>query len=226
MKAGIEIYNTSGDLLISSNEPNIYVHTYLPNLTMPTGVDPVVIPYAGWPETPTLLLRPRAGLWYGWTHIRRSGNNLLLYISNLGTRGTFDLALASTAKSVTNNGDEGFGLQIFDANGELNFSSSRKYPRVKQIAAVPGPNLTVANSTTSAAITTTFDDMPWVIFRDATQAVPFSVNESASSVGFYFSVNTAKTAISVRGSDTIASNSGNQYWGRNLYFPLCQIPGI
>lgn len=229
--AGVQLFNEQGIELLNTNDPMLIVMDHRLDVVFGSGLGSILLPYSGWPESPTILIRPRAGAWYGYFMIQREGNNVRVWLDTrligISPITPFDIAVACTPKASGMQPSQGYGLETFGPTGELLFSSAFRFPRIRQIARVPGPNLQVAGSTTSAAITYGADSMPWVIARDATQSVAFSGGAASipSAVGFYFSVNAARTSISVRADDT-TNNSNNQYWGRFLRFPLCIIQGI
>lgn len=229
---GVQIFNDQGIELVNTNDPMLVVLDYRLDVYFPNGgFGSVLVPYSGWPESPTVLIRPRAGAWYGWFRLEREGDNVRIWLDTrlvgVSSISPFDVAVACSPRAAAVRPSQGYGLETFGPDGQLLFSSAFRFPRIRQIAQVPGPNLQVAGSTTSAAITYGADTMPWVIARDAMQSVAFASSEpsTASAVGFYFSVNASRTAISVRADDT-TNNRNNQYWGRFLRFPLCIIQGI
>lgn len=234
MSAGLQVFNKEGVEIINTNDPNLVVISRGTMAAWAGGGIPapeVTVSYQGWPEAPFFLIRPRPGLWYGAaTMFKRSNNTVSLSLSsgNMNTfaRAEFDWALCCSPKASKVEPVSNFGLEVFDDNGDLIFSSNNLYPRIINIQRIKGPySLTGGPINQSVTIDKVFTEMPWVNIRDACLSYPHPAGPDGSySEEFSIMISSDFKTLSARISDSL-SPEYNQYQNGYMYYPLCIIPG-
>lgn len=164
MAVGLEVYNDAGALIIDSNSPN---YSLLASGTASSGSAV---------SFPTTTVRPLV-------FVRFNTPNRFVRVSDLTmssvTFQTYDLqegtgnfanpvsgsteykvfGVASTLSPVSN-----FGLNVFDAAGNLIYDSNREVPRVKQVVTVPAlPVVSDGNRASISAVSHSQGTNPWML---------------------------------------------------------------
>lgn len=214
MSAGFQVFNENGEEILNTNDPMLVVVA-----TGNSTGQVLSIPWPYWPEPPTLFIQPQAESWCGGLLIFRNpqSGNAEIYCA-----GVFKYALCVSSYRAPIVQSANYGLETYDEQGRLIFSSNYSFARILKIASVPGPytdyrgNI-VRQSTPISGFTT----MPWVIMNNASLTLPTEI----SSVEFLVKINSGLTTLTVTLGDSIME-SYNQYYLKNMYFPLANIAGI
>lgn len=165
MTAGLEIYNDAGSLLIDSINSN---YSLLASGTAASGTSV---------SFTTTTVRPLV-------FVRFNTPNRFVRISDLTNNSvtfqTYDLqeGTGNFANPVSGSteykvfgiastlapSNPGYGLNVFDASGNLIYDSNREVPRIKQVVTVPAlPAVSGGNRASISAITHSQGTNPWML---------------------------------------------------------------
>lgn len=233
MTVGYQVFNADGIEIINSNDPMLFV---IANGSSPAKswndiISLVTFSYSGWPEPPIVLIRPRPGIYYGNFSLKYLSANSAGIFLDTGNQSSlsfpaFDWAVCTSSRSGLINPAARYGLEVYDENGKLTFSSSMRFARIIKIQSIKGPYSTTGSPINQSSALSGFSEMPWVMMRDAGTTLPFPANgDGAVSISFSFSINAALSLFSARLDDSVAPQY-NQFQNGNMYFPLCLIPGL
>lgn len=213
---GFQFFNESGDETVNSNDPALIIIASGKNGTKLTS-----IPWRAWPEPPTIFIRPTPGRFIGGFSIHKSTLNSNAVV-DLGDGFDWVACCSSSNPSISARGT--FGLETFDANGNLVFSAANTFVRLTKIVSVPGPYSDYrGNIVPQTATLSGLSKMPWVNIRDACLSWPQSHADYGSwPESFLFSINSSFTALTVTLGDNVSDNN-NQYRNKLMYFPMGYI---
>lgn len=226
---GLQIFNDQGIEIINSNDPMPFVFAKGTVLSQPDNSYrgwQQIVNYSGWPEPPVVLIRPRSSSnYYGGFRIRYISPTQFAFTVG-GT--TFDWVACASARSAgLVPPANGYGIEVYDENGNLTFSSAMQFPRIITIQAIKAPYTTSGGSlvNTSATIGANFTSMPWLNLADVKTSLPFPANvDGASYEAFSVNVSADFKTLRARLSDTLVAQY-NQYQNSNMHIPMCVIPG-
>lgn len=219
MTSGMQVLNEAGVELVNTSDPILLVVERGNETTMPAGG----IPWRAWPACPIVFVRPRAPeTWVGGFLLNRF-NNGNVFIS---CSGKYEYVICTSASNYGIGSIGTSGLEVYDDNRKLLFSSNYQFARIKQILKVAGPYTTdrgvlVQQSAAFAG----FSKMPWIGIRDATWSLPYPAGDGAASEIFTVKINSAFNVLTTTLSDTL-NNNYNQYSSSFMYYPLAEIGGI
>lgn len=165
MPAGLEVYNDAGALIVDSNSPN---YSLLASGTASSGspvsftsttVRPLVFVRF---NTPNRFVRISAlssnSVTFQTYDLQEGTGNFSNPVSGSTEYKVFGIASTLAPSSP------GFGLNVFDAAGNLIYDSNREIPRVREVATVPGlPAVSDGNRATISAVTHSQGTNPWML---------------------------------------------------------------
>lgn len=165
MTAGLEVYNESGALIIDSNNPN---YSLLASGTASSGS---AVSFTSTTVRPLVFVRFNTP--NRFVRISALSNNSVTfqtYDLQEGT-GNFSNPVAGSTEymvfgiaSTLTPSDPGFGLNVFDASGNLIYDSNRVIPRIKQVVTVPAlPAVSDGNRATISAVSHSQGTNPWML---------------------------------------------------------------
>lgn len=220
---GIQFFNDAGIETVNSNDSTMVV--------VASGNKGTIVsrlPWSAWPEPPTIFIRPTPGIWLGGFSMNKGADNtVIMGAQGYGLGQGFDwVACCSSSNPAAQKPTTNFGLETFDANGKLMFSSNQRFVRVKTIASVLGPYTSYTGTIISQSVPISgFTEMPWVNIRDACVSYPIDHGEYGSwPEAFLFTINASFSVLTVTLGDTYMNNY-NQYYNKYMRFPLGFIDG-
>lgn len=178
-------------------------------------------PWPAWPEAPTVFIRPAPGSWCGGFMITRQGTNVKMYCA-----GAFEYVVCCSPTSWDPGVASTFGLETFDGNARMLFSTNRRFARITTILPIAGPVVTNRGEIIQGvAGMSGWTQMPWINIAMAglTGAIVAGGGDLSYQESYLISVNGNFTQMRMTIGDTIAA--GNYYAGRTVYFPLGFIAG-
>lgn len=179
--------------------------------------------WPAWPEPPTVFIRPAAESWCGgFVAYQRRSKQLVCYCS-----GVFEWVMCCSPTSWNPGGVRTFGLETFNADGSLLFSTNNRFARITTIVRIPGP--VVNNSgviVQGVAPLAGWQQMPWINISQATltRAIVAGGGDLSYQESYLVKVNAARTELRMTIGDTITP-SANQLAGKFAYFPMGYIAG-
>lgn len=229
MSTGFQVFNEQGIEIVNSSDPMPFVWA---SGTVDGSVETtVVLNYPGWPETPVVWIRPRAGNFYSFNMYRYSDGTLRFGAFNTSQNGLnyrvpYDWAVTASASAIGygGGGGDGYGIEVFDAQGRVTFSSTKRFARITHIQTIKAPYYP-GGMTTTAGISYPFSEMPWLQMNMACSTLPAPAGEYAISESFSVSVSSDFRTLTSKLSDTIVEQY-NQFQNSNIYFPMALIPGL
>lgn len=165
MTAGLEVYNDAGALVIDSNNPN---YSLLASGTVAAGT---AVSFATTTVRPLVFVRFNTP--NRFVRISDLTNNSVTFQTydlqeNTGNfanpvSGSTEYMVFGIASTLTPS-SPGYGLNVFDASGNLIFDSNQKIPRVKEIVVVPAlPTVSDGNRASIAAASHSQGTNPWML---------------------------------------------------------------
>lgn len=165
MTAGLEVYNESGALIIDSNNPN---YSLLASGTASSGS---AVSFTSTTVRPLVFVRFNTP--NRFVRISALSNNSVTFQTYDLQEGTGNFAnpVAGSTEymvfgiaSTLTPSDPGFGLNVFDASGNLIYDSNRVIPRIKQVVTVPAlPVVSDGNRATISAVAHSQGTNPWML---------------------------------------------------------------
>lgn len=221
---GLQVFNQTGTLIIDTNESVLnVVHQGIMSYNSSDGRW-YEFTYTGWPEPPTILVKPNPGEWVGGMICYRHSTNRCRVSMVAYNRPI--IACTTSPNSIPIMTGDKFGIETFDANGNLTFSSNRLFPRILQIPYVSGPYGSIGSSTFIRTTNITrLTEMPWIIATDAGVSYSYPVGESVSATGFIVRVTENLQQLQVSMGDQI-NLQYNPNYNKIMRFPLCTVPGL
>lgn len=213
----LEVYNSLGIETVNDLDPTFVV------IYKGTQADfSAQKAWRAWPEAPTVFVRPTAGSWIGgFTIFRRRNDNIEMYM-----KGQFEYVVCCSTKGWQQGSQTNFGLETFDANGALLFSTGQRFARVTQIVSIPGPTITsggvIVQGTAPLA---GWSSMPWInpAMATLTGATVAGGGDLSYQESYLIQINAALTQMRMTLGDTISA--GNYLAGKLAYFPMGYIDG-
>lgn len=213
-----QIYNKEGIEVLNDKDPMMLV---VYSGTQDTLSIPKV--WAAWPEPPTVFIRPKPDVWCGaFNMFRRANDNIQVYCG-----GEFDYVICCSPTSWFPGGVRTFGLETFNEDGSLLFSTNSRFARITTITRIPGPDTSgqpgVGQPITSAALTG-WTSMPWFNVGQAAYTAQLAQEDYSWQLAYLVTINAALTQMRMTISDNIGRNL-NPLYGRYAYFPMGFIEG-
>lgn len=178
--------------------------------------------WKAWPECPTVFIRPAAGSWCGGFSLYRKRNGTV----QMYCEGTFEYVVCCSAKAWGLSPDNKFGLETFDANGQIVFSTNYRFARITKIQSIPGPVVTTGGTIIQGvAAMSGWSVMPWInpSMASLTGAIVAGGGDLSYQELYLIQVNPALNELRMTIRDTIAY--GNYLAGKTVYFPMGYIAG-
>jgi hypothetical protein len=165
MAVGLEVYNDAGALVIDSNSPN---YSLLASGTASSGT---AVSFTSTTVRPLVFVRFNTP--NRFVRISALSNNSVTFQTYDLQEGTGNFAnpVAGSTEykvfgiaSTLTPSSPGFGLNVFDAAGNLIFDSNREVPRVRQVVTVPAlPSVSDGNRATISAVSHSMGTNPWML---------------------------------------------------------------
>lgn len=163
MAVGLEVYNDAGALIIDSNAPNYSL------LASGTVANDTPVSFPSTPVRPLVFVRfNTANRFVRISSLTSDSVTFKIYDEPAasttyatevsGSTEYMVFGVASTLAPVSN-----FGLNVFDAAGNLVFDSNRVVPRVKQVVSVPAPAAPAGTFNPISVVGHSQSSNPWML---------------------------------------------------------------
>lgn len=226
MPVGLEVFNESGQLLISSESTDARVVKYgTSNL--------IELSDAELAQAPLIFLRPRSpNQIFGAFRNGDPGSSPLPTGARLRFDGAADWAIVNPFAAPISRGQP-FGIEVFDGAGNVTFSSNFSYSRLRTLYRRPSFSGGQGYPTVVSALWA--DAMPWVMANDLIETGR-GIGEFSESVGaIYASISADFKTITYTFRDSVTGNIFPNLADRGNYDPwvgrardlwIAEIPGL
>lgn len=178
--------------------------------------------WKAWPECPTVFIRPVAGSWCGGFSLYRKRNGTV----QMYCGGNFEYVVCCSARAWGLSPDNKFGLETFDANGQIVFSTNYRFARITTIVPIAGPVVTTGGTIVQGvAALSGWTSMPWInpSMASLTGAIVAGGGDLSYQESYLIQINSALNQMRITIGDTI--QNGNYLAGKTAYFPMGFISG-
>ena len=165
MAVGLEVYNDAGALVIDSNNPN---YSLLASGTVASGT---AVSFTSTSVRPLVFVRfNTSGQFVRISDLQSNSITFQTYTAAENT-GNFASPVSGSVEykvfgiaSTLSPSSPGYGLNVFDAAGNLIYDSNREVPRVKEVVTVPALSVpSDHNRAPTSAISHSQGTNPWML---------------------------------------------------------------